>query len=355
MQSLRKNSRGGYLCGRLKAVALCATSLTLFASRTGGQESSSRPESEPQNSTETSRSTSQSDTTPPAATGPSAALRDVLLAACSQDGAGFSRFLTARSRQSFDRLTAAARVALMKRFVLLNVPGKASSSANPAGRPIVRCETPDVTTEMSLGGADVRDNVAFLPMELRDANDSTNVSVHQVNMGMVREDGQWRLLSLGLLLLDLPALEVEWDSAEADANESNALKNLKKLAEAVETYRHTYSSLPESLTNLGPAAPVVPPKTGVATTNASATPSATHEAAGLVDSDLTNGSKDGYIFRIVIAGASALGAPAKYELAATPSAYGRTGRKSFFRDSDGIFHAGDHQGAVGSRSDPTIQ
>src|SRR6202163_614131 len=123
-----------------------------------------------------------------AANSPAAALRDVLQAACSQDMAAFSRVLTARSKQSFARLTPAARVALMKRFVLLNVPGKASASANPAGPPIVRCETPDVTTEMSIGGADVRDNIAFMPLELRDANDSTGASAHQVNMGLVRED-----------------------------------------------------------------------------------------------------------------------------------------------------------------------
>jgi hypothetical protein len=355
MQFLEKKSLSGYFCGRLAAALICTLAVLLVAIQASGQESSSRPESEPQTSTETVHATSPGDATSLAATGPSAALRDVLLAACSQDGGGFSRFLTARSKQSFDRLTPTARVALMKRFVLLNVPGKASSSANPAGRPIVRCETPDVTTEMSLGGADVRDNIAFLPMELRDANDSTNVSVHQVNMGMVREDGQWRLLSLGLLLLDLPALELEWDSAEADANESNALDNLKKLAEAVEAYRRTYSSLPESLTSLGPAPPTVPPKTAVAAKSAPAIPVATHEAAGLVDSDLASGNKDGYIFRIVIAGASALGAPAKYELAATPSAYGRTGRKSFFRDAVGIYRAADHQGAVGSKSDPKIQ
>jgi len=354
MPFLRKNSLV-YLFRTLGPALLYTMSVILLAGQVCGQESSSRPEDQAQ-STGAPKSMDALATAARSveASGPSAALRDVLLAACSQDGAGFSRFLTARSRQSFERLTPAARVALMKRFVLLNVPGKASASANPAGRPVVRCETPDVTTEMSLGGADVRDNVAFLPMELRDANDSTNVSVHQVNMGMVREDGQWRLLSLGLLLLDLPALEVEWDSAESDANESNALDNLKKLAEAVEVYRRTYSSLPESLTNLGPAPAVVPPKAGVAAKSIPATPAATHEAAGLVDSDLASGSKDGYIFRIVIAGASALGAPAKYELAATPSAYGRTGKKSFFRDSDGTFHAGDHQGAVGSRSDPTV-
>lgn len=352
MYFLRTHSAGGRFCYTFGVVVVCAM---LLAGQACAQESSSRPAGGAQTNTEALHATSPIATTGPGVTGPSAALRDVLLAACSQDGAGFSHFLTARSKQSFERLTPAARVALMKRFVLLNVPGKGSSSANPAGRPIVRCETPDVTTEMSLGGADVRDNVAFLPMELRDANDSTNVSVHQVNMGMVREDGQWRLLSLGLLLLDLPALEVEWDAAEADASESTALDNLKKLAEAVEAYRRTYSSLPESLTNLGPAPQVAPPKTAVAAKNAPATATATRDAAGLVDTELASGSKDGYIFRIVIAGASTLGAPAKYELAATPSAYGRTGRKSFFRDSDGTFHAGDHQGAVGSNSDPRVQ
>ena len=47
--------------------------------------------------------------------------------------------------------------------------------------------------------------------------------------------------------------------------------------------------------------------------------------AGLVDSDLANGMKNGYAIRYVIVGASTLGAPAKYELAATPLQYGRTG------------------------------
>jgi hypothetical protein len=286
---------------------------------------------------------------PTAPNGPSAALRDVLLAACAQDAGGFSRFLTTRSKESFERMSPAARVALMKRFVLLNVPGKATQEANPAGRPIVRCETPDVTTEMSIGGADVRDNLAFMPLELRDANDSSGENVHQINMGLVLEKGQWRLLSLGLLLLDLPSLEVEWDTAEANANESSALENGRKLAEAVETYRRTYTSLPESLTNLGPVSPVASAR-GVPGKAASAT----RENAGLVDGDLAAGNKDGYEFRIIIAGASTLGAPAKYELSATPSVYGRTGKQSFFRDTDGNWHAGDHQGSVGSGADPKI-
>ena len=321
--------------------------MALFAPQTQPQESGSR--------TDDLTSRTAPTTVPVAASGPSAALRDVLLAACSQNAADFSRFLTLRSKQSFNRLTPAARVALMKRFVLLNVPGKASATANPAGRPLVRCETPDVTTEMSIGGADMRDNIAFMPLELREANDSTGVSVHQVNMGLVREDGQWRLLSLGLLLLDLPALEVEWDSAEAEANETTALENLKRLAEAVEIYRRTYSNLPESLRDLGPAPQVASAKSGVAKSASAAGNSVTREKAGLVDADLAAGSKDGYVFRIVIAGASTLGAPAKYQLAATPSVYGRTGNRSFFRDTEGGWHAADHHGAVGSESDPNIR
>ena len=271
--------------------------------------------------------------------GPSAALKAMLSAACSQNQAEFVRFLTARNKEAFSRMTPQARVSLMKRFVLLNEPGKPTASANPAGRPILRCQTPDVTTEMQIGGAELRENIAFLPMELRDATDTTGASVHQITMGLVREDGDWKLLSLGLLLLDLPALEVEWDSAEIDSTEKNAIEALTKVAGAVEAYRNKYLHLPESLANLGP------PLHGAAN----------GESAGLVDSDLANGMKNGYAIRYVIVGASTVGAPAKYELAATPLQYGRTGRRSFFRDSNGGLHAADRGGAVGSEADPKVE
>ena len=271
--------------------------------------------------------------------GPSAALKGVLSAACSQNQTEFGRFLTARSKEAFSRMTPQARVALMKRFVLLNEPGKVTASANPAGRPMVRCQTPDVTTEMQIGGADLRDNVAFLPMELREATDTTGSDAHQITLGLVREDGEWKLLSLGLVLLDLPALEVEWDVAEMETTERNAIEALHQVAKAIETYRNKYSRLPESLANLGP------PLHGAAN----------GEAAGLLDSDLANGIKNGYAIRYVIVGASTVGAPAKYELAATPQQYGRTGRRSFFRDSKGDLHAADRRGAVGSEADPKLE
>ncbi len=270
--------------------------------------------------------------------GPYAALRDVLEAACSQNQNDFSRFLTARNKESFSRMAAATRVAFMKRFVLLNEPGKHSVTVNASGRPTVRCETPAGVAEIQIGGADTRDNVAFLPVNLRDATDSSGASAIQVNMGLVKENGEWKILSLGLVLLDLPSLELEWDSAEADKNEQAAIESLKSIAEAVETYRKKYLRLPESLANLGP------PLHGAAT----------GESAGLIDSEISTGMKNGYSFRYVIVGASGLGAPAKYELAATPLMYGRTGHRSFFRDENGTLRAADRQGTVGSAADPKL-
>jgi hypothetical protein len=270
--------------------------------------------------------------------GPSAALRDVLMAACSQSQNDFEHFLTARNKESFSRMAPAARVAFMKRFVLLNQAGKPSVTTNPSGRPIVRCDTPEGAAEIQIGGADTNDNVAFLPVSLRDATDTTDASTIQVNMGLVRENGDWKILSLGVVLLDLPSLELEWDSAEADKNEKTAIESLKEIAEAVEAFRLKYARLPNSLSSLGP------PLHGVATA----------DAAGLLESDLAAGMRNGYSFRYVIMGASGLGAPGKFELAATPLSYGRTGHRSFFRDASGTLRSADHQGAVGSAGDPRL-
>lgn len=284
---------------------------------------------------------SSSPTTPsaaPTATGPIAALRDLLTAACSQSQNDFSRFLTARNKESFNRMAPAARVAFMKRFVLLNEPGTPSVTANPSGRPIVRCDTPAGAAEIQIGGADTRDNVAFMPVDLRDATDTTGASSIQVNMGLVRENGDWKILSLGLVLLDLPSLELEWDSAEADKNEQAAIEALKDIAVAVEAYRHKFTRLPDSLSSLGP------PLRGPA--NAT--------AAGLVEADVAAGMKNGYSFRYVIVGASGLGAPAKFELSATPLTYGRTGHRSFFLDAVGTLRGADRHGAVGTSTDPRL-
>jgi hypothetical protein len=305
-----------------------APALMLFAFTGAAQESSSAAQA---------NTTSAAAKVPDA---PTAALRDALFAACSESEQSFSKFLTSRNADTFSRLTPSARVALMKRFVLLNEPGKASLLPTGSGRPSIRCDTPAGAAELQIGGAEISDNLAFLPVEVREATDTTGASMIRVQMGLVREKNDWKLLSVGLVLLDLPALAFEWDAAEMESTERTAIDGLRKIAEAVESYRRTYSRLPESLAKLGP------PRRGSA---------AGPDAAGLLDADLASGIRTGYKFRYVISGGSSLGAPAKYEVAATPETYGRTGRRSFFRDTNGGLHGADRQGAVGSEVDPHIE
>ena len=270
---------------------------------------------------------------------PATVLRSVMMAACSQNSTDFSHALTTRNADAFVHLTPAARATLLKRFVLLDKSGNPKSAVDGAGNIVVRCTTPDITTEMVIGKAELRDNLAYLSLTVQDASDTTGENAHQIVIGMVRENGQWKLLSLGLLMLDLPTLGEEWDRAEIKVNEQAALADLKKLVDAVETYRKTYTRLPESLSMLGQA-----PQG-----------QAKSDKAGLVDQDLALGKKDGYVFRYVIVGANTSGAPAKYEIAAMPAEYGRSGLQSFFYDLNGVTHAADHHGAVGSSVDPKAE
>jgi hypothetical protein len=248
------------------------------------------------------------------------------------------RALTVRNAEAFGRMTPPARETLLKRFVLLDRPGKPRTQNQASGNVLVFCETSEVTTQMQIDKPDLRDNLAYLPLTVKDSGDTAGLNAHHVTMGMVRESGQWKILSLGLLFLDLPSLEIEWDRAEIKTNEQSAIASLKALMEAIETYRKTFTRLPESLKALGPAAKNAPKSDG----------------AGLVEEGLAAGRKDGYSYRYVIVGANTSGAPAKYEVAAIPSEYGRSGLRSFFCDSSGQLHAGDHRGAVGSDLDPKL-
>ena len=310
----------------LTVAACCMRSAVL------AQESSSKQDSQPQ---QAGLSVSELHPTP-APDAPSAALRDLLSAACAHDETTFAKFLTARNAQSFHRLTPTARVELMKRFVLLDGIGKSTATVNSSGRPTLRCSTADGAAELQLGGTELRDNMALLPLDIRDVSELRAGDPHHILMGMIREDSAWKVLSLGMLFLDLPSLEIEWDQSAISDNERQALAGIKLIAAATETYRKTYFHVPEAISKLGPSSKPSP------------------DAAGLLDADLASGQSNGYIFRLVIVGANDLGAPAQYELSATPVTYGRTGKLSFFRDAKGIVHAADNNGAVGRSLDPVV-
>lgn len=272
---------------------------------------------------------------------PETALSDALSSACRQDSASFADSLTTDNAAAFRTLPPVQRTAMMKRFVLLEEPGRPLLSTSAGGQKMVRCESPSFTTEMRFGETRVRENLAFVPIEvpIPGATDS-----RKITFGLVREGGKWKLLSVGLMMLDVPEMARQWAQADLDAGEDAAIADLRSVASALDTYRRAYGTLPDDLAALGPA-----PPTGISP-----------EAAGLVDADLAAGNKDGYTIRYTItpapSGAAAEDAdPAEtFSLASSPKEYGKAGRRSFFLDASGILRGADKQGAMATSADPRI-
>jgi hypothetical protein len=275
-----------------------------------------------------------------AAASPETSLSGALSAACRQDPEGFANFLTSDNAAAFRKLPAPQRTAIMKRFVLLDDAGRALLSTSTTGHPVVRCETPGISTEMRFAETRLRENLAFVAMEIPLPGEPPR----SVTFGLVREGGNWKLLSLGLILLDIPSMERQWSQADLDARENQAIAALRKLATALESYRQTYGKLPDTLDPLGPA-----PPGGISP-----------EAANLVDADLSAGKANGYTIRYRIVpppgnlSDEEASQMAKFELAATPIEYGKDGRRSFFLDSQEVLHAADKQGALATSTDPRL-
>jgi hypothetical protein len=274
------------------------------------------------------------------AANPETALSGALSAACRQDAAAFAGFLTSDNAAAYRALAGPQQTALMKRFVLLEDAGRALLSTGATGHAIVRCESPGLSTEMRLGETRARENLAFIPMEIPLPGEPSR----SITFGLVREGGNWKLLSVGLILLDIPSMAKQWEQADLEAHEDDAIAALRTLAAALETYRHVYGKLPDTLDVLGPAL-----KEGISP-----------EAAGLVDADLSAGKMNGYQIRYrIVAGDGSLpeeeaNQAAKFELAATPVEYGDAGRRSFFLDSGGTLRGGDKKGAVATSEDPRV-
>ncbi len=264
----------------------------------------------------------------PAAT-PISALTEALSAACRQNAAEFSHFLTDSNSIAFNALSSDDRIALMERFVLLDTRGRPLLTNNAEGRPQLRCEALDATEQFTFDTPLVHDNLAYIPAIV--------AAGHNIRIGLVREDGNWKLLSLGLLLIDIPSLQKEWAVQLLQIHEQDAIDTLQGIAQAISTYQNAFGKLPDTLAQLGP------PKQG------GVSPS----AAKLLDASLASGDSNGYKFRYrVITGADSE-APS-FEIAAIPAQYGKTGNRSFLFDKDGKIHAADKKGAVATTDDPVI-
>jgi hypothetical protein len=259
----------------------------------------------------------------------STALSAALSAACRANETQFASYLTAYNAAAFRALPINQRTALIRRFAVTDDPGKPLASTDAQNHTVLRCEALKATVEYHFGDARVHENLAFIPV--------TVLESESTEFGLVRERGAWRLLSLGLVLLDIPQLAKQWEASDLAAREEAAIRTLRELAIAIQSYNRAWGKLPESLTALGPAPPgQISP-----------------DQAALVNADLAAGKQSGYLFRYRI-DPDANGNDTKFELAATPEKYGDNGRRSFFFDSGGKVHGDDKHGSVATPEDPLI-
>lgn len=262
-------------------------------------------------------------------TDPVAALSAALGAACRSNEGQFANYLTEDSAAAFRALPAQQRAALLKRFSLADGTGKLLVSSDDRGHAILRCEAPEQTVEFRFGDVRRHENLAFVPV--------TAVDSQETEFGLVRENGGWRLLSLGLLVLDIPQLSKQWAAQDLATQEDRAVATLREIGEAIRSYRRAFGKLPDALSQLGPA-----PKNEISP-----------DQASLLSAELAAGAAGGYHFRYRILPAEA-DSEATFELAASPDKYGQTGKRSFFLDGAGRVHGADKQGAVAQPADPLI-
>jgi len=260
---------------------------------------------------------------------PSESLAEALIAACREQAAEFSRYLPEESAEAYRNLPQAQQQELMRRLVAVREVGKPLRSTSLDGEPVLRCTSASETTELRLGHGRVHGNLAFVTV--------TVPSGRTADFGLVREADGWRLVSLGLLMLNVPELKKEWAEQEIVSRELRAVAALRQIAGAAETYRKGFGQLPETLVQLGPA-----PKEGISP-----------DAAGLIDAALAAGQKDNYSFRYRV-NSSPGAADVRYEIIATPLQYGPGGRRSFYLDSSGVVRGGDKNGDVAGPDDPRL-
>jgi hypothetical protein len=261
---------------------------------------------------------------------PTTALAGILTAACQQDTAKFPEYLTPKNAAFFKQLTADQRVAILRRLVLLDDPGRPLLSTLADGTLEIRCETKSVTRQIHLGAPRTDQNISFVPIDVKPDR--------QIDFGLLATKEGWKLLSIGVLMLDFAQLQPEWDAQDMADREAGAIDALHKICAAIDTYQKAFEKLPETLAQLGPA-----PTEGISP-----------DAAGLLSAELVAGTAEGYTLRYRVVPAGAGNVDTQFELAATPTEYGKGGKRSFYMSETGKLRGADKTGAPATAADPLI-
>jgi hypothetical protein len=260
---------------------------------------------------------------------PISALIRILSVACRQDTEKFPEYLTTSNATFYKQLAPAQQVAILRRLVLLDDPGRALLSTRDDGTTEIRCETKAVTRQIHLSKPRTDQNISFVPIDVKPDR--------RVDFGLLATKDGWKLLSIGVLMLDFAQLQPEWEAQDMADREEVATGALYKICAAIDTYRKAFDKLPDTLAQLGPAS-----KDGISP-----------DAAGLLKDDLITGAVEGYAIRYRVI-PSGTGADTQFELVATPTEYGRSGKRSFFMNATGKLRGADKTGAPATVSDPLI-
>jgi len=261
---------------------------------------------------------------------PITALISILSAACRQDTAKFPEYLTTNNATFYKQLTPAQQVAILRRLVLLDDPGRALLSTRADGTNELRCETTSTTRQIHLSKPRTDQNISFAPIDVKPDR--------QVDFGLLATKDGWKLLSIGVLMLDFAQLQPGWDAQDMADREEVATGALYKISAAISTYQKAFEKLPDTLAQLGPA-----PKEGISP-----------DAAGLLKDDLITGAVQGYAIRYRVIPSGTGGTDTQFELVATPTEYGKSGKRSFFMNATGKLRGADKTGAPATAADPLI-
>ncbi len=175
---------------------------------------------------------------------PITALTAILAVACRQDAAKFPEYLTTNNATFYKQLTPAQQVAILRRLVLLDDAGRALLSTRADGTTEIRCETVSTTRQIHLSKPRTDQNISFVPIDVKPDR--------QVDFGLLATKDGWKLLSIGVLMLDFAQLQPEWDAQDMADREEVATGALYKICAAISTYQKAFEKLPDTLAQLGP-------------------------------------------------------------------------------------------------------